>query len=139
MEGAVIQDDITVLLSIKEKTRPRYGKLWEEFKQFSDRDFAEKVPAEDDILKYIRFLREDRKLASSSVWTCYSMLNSVIKSKYGLSLKAYVRVTTLIKSYDTDVKRKAKVFIKEDFDRFLAAQDLGTPYWLVRKVILKLY
>ena len=88
MEGAVIQDDITALLSIKEKTRPRYGKLWEEFKQFSDKDFAEKVPAEDDILKYIRFLQEDRKLASSSVWTCYSMLNSVIKSKYGMSLKA---------------------------------------------------
>ena len=67
------------------------------------------------------------------------MLNSVIKSKYGMSLKAYIRVTMLIKSYDTDVKRKAKVFIKEDFDRFLAALDLGTPYWLVRKVILKLY
>ena len=45
------------------------------------------------------------------MWPNYAILNAVVKSKYGFNLKNYVRVTTLIKSFDTDVKCKVAVFI----------------------------
>ena len=41
------------------------------------------------------------------------MLNAVIKSKYGFNLKKYHHVTALLKSYDTDIKKKAMIFEKE--------------------------
>ena len=53
------------------------------------------------------------KVASSTAWTRYSILNAVVKAKYGVNLKQYVRVTALLKSYDTDVKKKAMCFEKE--------------------------
>ena len=68
------------------------------------------------------------------MWTMYSMLNSVIKSKYDFSLKDYPRVTTMLKSFDTDVKKKAATFWKEEFDQFVGCDDYSSPYWLVRKV-----
>ena len=66
-------------------------------------------------------------MASSTMWTCYSQLNGVIKSKYGFNLKKYARVTSLLKSMDTDIKKKAGVFTKEELDKFIGAEDLGTP------------
>ncbi len=70
------------------------------------------------------------------MWTYYSMLNGVVKSKYGYNLKSYPRVTALLKSMDTDVKKKAETFDKTDIDSFVFAKDRSTPYWLVRKVKL---
>lgn len=40
----------------------------------------------------------------------FTALNAVIKSKYGFNLKKYPRVTALLKSYDTDIKKKALIF-----------------------------
>ena len=34
-----------------------------------------------------------------------------------------------------DVKHKAKVFEKEDFETFLMDPQITTPYWLVRKSV----
>ena len=52
-------------------------------------------------------LRNENKMASSTLWTRYSILNAVVKSKYGENLKQYPRVTALLKSYDTDIKKTA--------------------------------
>ena len=61
----------------------------------------------------IRVLPNDKNIASSISWTRYSILNAVVKSKYGINLKQYPRVTALLKSYDTDIKKKAMIFEKE--------------------------
>ena len=42
------------------------------------------------------------------------MLNAMIKSKYGFNLNSYLWVPSLIKGIDTDVKKKAEVFSKEN-------------------------
>jgi integrase len=70
------------------------------------------------------------------MWTTYSMINSTCKGKYGDTLKKFPRVTSLLKAYDTDVKKKAAVFSKDDLDAFVDNSDLSTPYWLVRKVVV---
>ena len=73
-------------------------------------------------------------MASSSLWTLYSMINSVTKAKYSVTLKNYPRVTAQLKAFDTYIKQKAKTFSKDKFDKFFDTGTLATPYWLVRKV-----
>ena len=95
------------------------------------------MPNEEEVMEYFKYLREDRKLASSSIWTTYSLINSVIKQKYGKCLQDHPRVTALIKSYHGDVKKskKAVVFTSEEIDQFVTSNH-DNAYWLVRKVIV---
>ena len=131
-----IQDDSTALESIKEPSRAKYAKVFDNFKNFTGAgdELNLRLPSEEEVLAFVNYLRKDKGAASSSMWTIYSMLNSVIKSKYGFNLKSFPRVTTLIKSFDVDIKKKAAVFSKEDTNTFISSQELVTPYWLVRKV-----
>ena len=132
-----IYNDQTAVEGIKENSRDKYIKAWISFKLFSDMDagdFEMRMPSEEEFLAYFRHLRNDRKLASTTMWTTYSMINSVVKGKYGDHLQKFPRLTTLLKSFDTDIKKKAAVFENGDLDSFVTSSDLSTPYWLVRKV-----
>ena len=66
---------------------------------------------------FLRVLRNDKNMASSTSWTRYSILNAVVKSQYSINLKQYPRVTALLKSYDTDIK---KVMIFEKYCLWLS-------------------
>ena len=103
-----IVDDVTALESIKEGSHAKHSKLWREYKDYVHQfgtsiDWEVERPKEEDVLGWVRYLRKDRKAASSSLWTYYSMLNTVVKSKYGFNLKIYVRVATLIKNYQVNL------------------------------------
>ena len=50
------------------------------------------------------------------------MLNSVCKGKYSERLQKFPRITSLLKSYNSDVKKKAAVFEEGDLETFVAAQ-----------------
>ena len=67
------------------------------------------------------------------MWTTYSIVNAVVKGEFGKRLQKYPRLTTLLKSFDTDTKKKAAVFEMEELRAFVASQELSTPYRLVRK------
>jgi hypothetical protein len=108
-----IQTDAIALESIKEKSRVVYSKAWKEFRDFfpDPSQFDTRRPQEAELLDYFRDLRLKKKRASSSMWTTYSMVNSVTKSKYGMSLQTFPRVTSLLKSYDCDVKKGRLIFL----------------------------
>ena len=76
------------------------------FKSLADisRNWDEKAPTEDEVMNFIKFLRNEKMSSSSTMWTSYSMLNAVVKSKYNVNLKIFTRVIALIKSFDTDVR-----------------------------------
>ena len=107
---ASIKDDLTAFESIKEKTRPRYKKTWVEFKDFigAGEEFDSRSPTEEELSSYLRHLCQEKGAASSSMWMLYSMINGVFKEKYGFSLKQYPRLTTLLKSFDMDTKKRLK-------------------------------
>ena len=90
--------------SIQPKSRPIYMKAWEKMKSFesnrSNHDFEKDIPTEDILLRYFKHLRSTGT-ASSTLWTTYSLINAVIKAKYGERLQKYPRLTSLIKSFDT--------------------------------------
>ena len=94
------------------------------------------MPTEDEFSKYFRYLRLEKKLSSSTLRKTYSIINAVVKGKYGERLQKHPRLTTLLKSFDTDTKKKVAVFEMEDLGVFVASQELTTLYWLVRKVIM---
>ena len=111
----IVDDDIA-LESIKEGSRAKHAKLWREYKDYTFQSGAgmnweEERPKEEDVLAWVHYLRKDRKAASSSLWTYYSMLNTVVKSKYGFNLKTYVRVATLIKSYQVNIVNIVNIVI----------------------------
>ena len=69
--------------SIKEASRPIYVKNWEEFlKIVPEFDKESGKPTEDIVTKFIKYLSQDKKYASSSLWTKYSQLNGIVKAKY---------------------------------------------------------
>ena len=135
MASNLVLCDQEAFESIKEGSRSNYVKIWEKFVKFCGFD-EKNAPKEEQVLKLIKKLRYEENAASSSLWTYYSMLNSCVKAKYGFNLKHYSRVTTQLKAFDTDVKKKANIFTKEEIDHFLSKQELGTPYWKVRKCIV---
>ena len=122
--------------AIKEASRPIYVKNWEEFlKIVPEFDKESGKPTEDMVMKFIKYLRLDKKCASSSLWTKYSQLNGIVKAKYSFDLGKYPRIKAQIKMFDTDVKTKAKIFDKDALDAFLGDSTLSSPYWLLRKSV----
>ena len=81
--------------------------------------FDDSAPGEEDLINYFKFIRTERKMASCSMWVLYSHVNVVLKNRYGIKLQGFPRITTLLKSYDTDVKQKASVFESDDIQQYI--------------------
>jgi len=126
------------LLTVKAGSRDRYKTIWKEFLSFcpTSHEFENRLPTEDEFTAYFKHLREVKKMASSSMWTYYSMINSCVKGIYSDKLQNFPRITSLLKAYDTDTKSKAHCFEGEDIAAFTEHPDASTPYWLVRKVVI---
>ena len=93
--------------TIGEASRGRYKKACEEFKGFST-----------DSSDYFKHLRSDKKSSSRTMWTVYSMPNTVCKGKYSERMQKFQRITALLKSFNKDCKKKAVVFQDGDHEKF---------------------
>ena len=129
-----ILPDEEALIQIKEDSRKLYIKAFKQLREYLGNDLETRSPTEEELLRYFKFLRLEKGFASSSLWTTYSMINGVCKGKYSINLKMFCRVTSLIKSFDVDIKTKARIFSSEEINKFIEDQSSCTPYWLVRKV-----
>ena len=107
-----ILSDQEAVENVKESTKERHLKIWTSSKDNSPNsvEYESRTPKENELLDFFRHLRNDLKYSSSSMWTYYSMLNAVIKGKYGERLQKYPRITYLLKSHDTNIEKKAPVF-----------------------------
>ena len=132
--SSTIYSDAIAVEGVKMPSRKKYLKVWCEFKEraVNSGEFEERMPTEDEFADYFRSLRLEKKLSSSTMWTTYSIVNAVVKGEFGKRLQKYPRLTTSLKSFDTDTKKKAAVEM-EELRAFVASQELSTPYRLVRK------
>ena len=133
MSTPIILPDSEALIQIKEASRKIYLRAFGQLRKFVGEDFSTRAPSEEELLQYFKHLREDKKMSSSSLWTTYSMINGMCKGKFACNLKQYCRVTSLIKSFDVDIKTKARVFSALDINKFVLDPEISSPYWLVRK------
>ena len=118
---------------VKKLYREKIMKVWKEFCDKTGDSYDDKPPGEPELMTYFKFLRNEKNQASSSLWCKYSMINTVTKNRYSFPLQKYPRITTLLKSSNTDVKKKAPVFEIEDLVN-LVNHPNSSPYWIVRKV-----
>ena len=119
-----IHSDEEAFSKIKEgKTRSDYQRSWKNFKSLSPEWNAEEgPPGEDVLINFFKHLREVKKVASSSLWTHYSQINSIVQEKYDVKLQQWHRVTKYIKGLDVDTKKKAPIMPEEPLKKFMAAE-----------------
>ena len=135
MEEKKIYTDCEVFEQIKDGSRKQYIKLWQDFKTFTvGHNFEDSQPGEENFITFFKHMRLEKKMATSTLWTHYSMLNSVMKRKYGSKIQDFPRVTMLIKGFPEDLKHKALVLDEEDLKKFWSLK-MDTAYWEVRKAI----
>jgi len=120
---------------IKEPSRKAYVRVWGQLKDFnSEFDFSEGPHGEDLLMNYFKDLRLEKKVASSTMWTFYSYINSIMQRKYGVKLQAHPRITLLIKGFIQDEKNKAQFFDEVLLKQFMV-EKMVTAYWEVRQAI----
>ena len=131
-----IISDEDVFSQIKDKSKKAYAKLWMDFKLFSvNFNTEEGPPGEDLIIDFFKHLRLVKKSASTSMWTFYSYLNSVLKRKYNFQLQSLPRVKMLLQGYETDIKKKAAIFDEARLKLFMVEPMENNTYWEVRQAI----
>ena len=97
-------------------------------------DFETGPPGEESFTRFFNFLRLEKKYASTTLWTYYSCLNSMMKRKYNIKLQELPRLTMLLKGFDTDIKNKAPIFEETQLNAFMLG-NMESSYWLVRQAI----
>jgi len=134
---ATVVTDEEVFAQFKEDSRKQYRRMWALFREFisSDFDFESGPPGEECFTKFFKYLRTEKKYASTSMWTIYSCLNSMMKRKYNVKLQELPRLTMLVKGFDTDVKDKAPIFDEVQLKAFMLG-NMETTFWLVRQAIV---
>ena len=87
-------------------------------------------------MQYFDILHTQKKMKSSTLWSTYSMLNSIHQRNYGECLQNFPRITQQLKSYNSSYSRKvASVFETKDINQYRSLEE-NTPYVLVRKAII---
>ena len=107
-----------MLDSYPAKSKIIYLKAYKMFERFlkSKKQFVANVaPTEIQILNYFYFLKHEKNLAPTTLWSTYSRVNACVKRLYGFSLKNFVRVTDVLKSYESGYKvKKASIFMPQE-------------------------
>lgn len=97
----------------KEKYLCAYNKFLEWQKKKNTRSFSENV-----FLAYFSELSKTCK--PSTLWSCYSMLRSVISTKENINMKNYTKLIAFLKKQSVGFKsKKSKVFSSENIEKFL--------------------
>jgi len=131
----IVSNEEIFMQFTNEVSRRQYKRTWMQFVEFcEDFDLEAGPPGEKLLSKYFKFLRLEKKVASSSLWTVYSSLNTIIKRKYSVRLKEFYRLTHLMKSFTQDVKQEAAIFDNNLIKAFMLGR-MENAYWLVRQAI----
>ena len=121
--------------TIPEKSKNEYLHQWKLFVEFVGHDDK---PTETDFVQYVDYLHTQKKLAASTIWKVYSILNHMYQHHFAIKLQTFPKLTQLLKTYNASYERKvASVFSKENIETFLQMKELdGDHFWLLRKAVL---
>ena len=111
--SSAILPDGEAQFTIKKGSRKSYIKAFDSLREYVGNDLEARPPTEQELLDYFNYLRLVKGLKSGSLWTTYSKINGLCKAKYSLNLKAFFRVTSLIRSL---IKMTKCYLCKKSFD-----------------------
>ena len=117
-EGNWLSYSQLMLDSYPAKSKIIYLKAYKMFERYlkSQKQFVPDVaPTEIQILNYFHYLRHEKKMAPTTLWSTYSRVNACVKRLFGFSLKNFVRVSDVLKSYESGYKvKKASIFTPQE-------------------------
>jgi hypothetical protein len=100
--------------SYPSKSKVVYLKAYKDFERYlkSMKKFVPNArPTEEQVLNYFHHLRHDKHFAPTTLWSTYARINACVKRLHGFSLKEHVRVSDVLKSYETGYTvKKASTF-----------------------------
>jgi len=122
------------LQAVPKKSKEIYLKHYLEFREYLKEHKTESI-SENTLLAYLQHLLETRSV--STCWTIYSCLKKMIRINDGLDISRWPMLTDVLKTKSaTHQKKKAKVFTREEIDRFL--KDAPNDQFLEDKLALLL-
>lgn len=76
--------------------------------------------SENVLLAYFSELRSKHKMKGSTMWSHYSMIRSMLNIRQGFDISKYLKLRAYLKKQNEDyIPKKAKVFTREQFEKFL--------------------
>ncbi len=122
-------------MQFKEESKKQSTRIWSQFRDFvPEHEFELGPPGEESFSLFFNFLRQEKKFASTTLWTYYSCLNSIMKRKYNVKLQELSRLTMLIKGFNTDIENKVPIFEEMQLKAFMLG-NIESSYWLVRQAV----
>lgn len=77
--------------------------------------------SENVLLAYFSELANKQKMKGSTMWSHYSMLRSMLNIKQGIDISKYLKLRAYLKKLNEGcIPKKAKVFTREQFEKFLS-------------------
>lgn len=115
-----IIDTATTITSqslLAEKSKKYYQKVYEQFMEWKvlkqASSFSERI-----LLAY--FFELSEKYKSSTLWTYYSMLRSMIKHHHSINIETYTKLRSFLKSKSENYEpKKAKTLSPEQIKQFI--------------------
>jgi hypothetical protein len=85
---------------------------------------------ENVFLAYFFYLKTEIKMKSSSLWSNYSMVRSLMNINHGIDISRFLKLRAFLKKQnECYTPKKSRVFTKKEFDKFLSdysdQQNLG--------------
>ena len=118
-----------MLDSYPPKSKVIYLKAYKAFERYlkSQKQFVpDSAPTEIQLLNYFHFLKFEKKLAPTTLWSTYSRINACVKRVHGFSLKNFARVTEVLKSFESGYKvKKASIFSPQEVQLSIKVTNLS--------------
>jgi hypothetical protein len=116
--------------ALPEKSKNKYIAVYEQFVNWKTEHKAQSF-SENVVIAY--FLELSKKYQASTLWSKYSMLKTMIKTKNDIDIKSYNKLTAFLKRQSTGYQsKKSKVLTAENVENFI--NDAPDHLYLATKV-----
>lgn len=110
-----------ISLLIPTKSKDKYESTYKIFQKWCDEKKVTNIN-EKVLLAYFQIKSASYK--SSSLWTFYSMLRTMISTRNNIDISKFTNLIALLKRKSEGYKaKKSKVLLKNDFEKFLKEAD----------------
>lgn len=107
---------------LPQKSKATYEMTFNRYEEWCIKKKVKNITNEKVLLAYFEELAKNRK--SSSLWSYYSMLRSVLSIKKNIDISKYIHLVAFLKRKSEGYRaKKSRIFTKEDIAKFLLDAD----------------
>lgn len=119
------------------KSKEKYLSVYHEFQGWMDKNNIKSCD-ESSVTVYFSYLKEEKKLMSSTLWSRWSMLKSTLSAYDDIDVGAFKKLKAYLKKLNKGYKpKKSKILYSEDLAKFCVEAD--NKIHLANKVSIFIY